>query len=107
MLLQHSPAFHDDQLLLAASKQAGLQRSTDRGQTWTSIPLDQFWQDPQQEVGEPVIHSIAFSPAFHSDGTVFVSGYNLGLIVSYDHGQTFVCRRGLAPPRTSRARMMR
>jgi len=39
--------------------------------------------------GKPIIHSVAFSPDFGSDCTVFVSGYLIGVARSTDGGHSF------------------
>jgi len=36
-----------------------------------------------------VVHTIAFSPSFVFDGTVFLAGFNLGVGRSTDGGRTF------------------
>lgn len=84
--MMYSPDFENDGIVLTTSYMVGLARSTDGGETFTSI-ADQL--PPDDPEGDATAHTIVFSPNFKDDGCVFIGGYNIGLRKSVDKGKTF------------------
>jgi hypothetical protein len=93
--VHYSPSFLEDGIAIVGSGAAFLQRSTDGG--WTFKPVkapvqnntNAFGDESMHGVYKPVPHTIAFSPNFATDQTVFVSGFNMHVSVSKDGGATF------------------
>jgi len=84
-MAKHSPNYANDGILLRSSSTGHMViRSEDFGFTWSRIstPLIQS-RHPM------VVHTIEFSPSFAMDATVFIAGFNLGVIRSSDKGKTF------------------
>jgi hypothetical protein len=75
-----SPNYASDHTVFAAG--TSLQMTRDAGQTWTKLQGGPF-------AGATFIEAVAVSPAFPSDGTVFVSIRAKGLFKSTDGGATF------------------
>jgi len=85
LLLEYSPNFAKDGLLMVNSQKVGTKRSTDGGKTFEDIRLPP--QDP--DALGLTVHAFAFSPNFATDNTILLSGYNLGVVKSLDGGETF------------------
>jgi len=93
VMIGYSPTFAKSGVVLAASQQAGLQRSSNGGKSWTEVALPiQIQSDHDIEDDQdfnPTVHTIAFSPDFESDNTAYISGWNLDIAVSKDGGKSF------------------
>jgi len=81
LVLALSPDYAQDGSLYAGGSY-GLYRSSDRGQTWTVMPLDKY-------VASPNVVALAISPQFRTDQTLIVSVKGNGLFISNDGGDTF------------------
>lgn len=84
-----SPDFARDGTLFALSKR-GVFRSTDRGETWTSL-ADRYASLLQDLTVN--FNTIALSPAFAQDSTVLI-GHTSGLWRSTDRGETWTIGAG-------------
>jgi len=117
--LKYSPTFRSDQLMLAAcTTSKGLLRSTNAGKTWAHVSLPHVKNVPCKFRGcvsesaaaqhdeythRQLVHTLAFSPAFSTDRTVFAGGFGVGIARSVDGGVTFItvwdgCEAKAVPP---------
>ena len=105
-LVRFSPSYASDRTLFYICGER-LLRSRDDGQTWTNVKLpalaaanhDASASGARARASRPtnpMPHDLVFSPAYASDRTVFVAGFNLGIAKSVDAGQTFVAVWGRA-----------
>lgn len=103
-----SPSYASD-LTVIIGRFETLSISTDGGKTWSKRALLRtpvapsmpclledpvsggcFFRGPgSDDVGSGVVNSVVFSTAYATDQTIFVSGKDLGVQVSYDAGATF------------------
>lgn len=74
-----SPAFHHDRLVLAGAP-GGLFHSSDEGANWKAL----VFPNPP-----PTVSSLAFSPNFETDETVFAGTMEDGVFVSRDGGKSW------------------
>ncbi|HLF26887.1 MAG TPA: hypothetical protein VJG32_11165 [Anaerolineae bacterium] len=83
-----SPEYAHDSLLFAAMWNEAIFQSRDGGQTWVKYPtgLTCDTQADSPEYKSPHFRDIRVSPAFASDRTVFLGGFD-GLFKSTDGGQ--------------------
>uniref|UniRef100_A0A7S1BCG9 VPS10 domain-containing protein n=1 Tax=Corethron hystrix TaxID=216773 RepID=A0A7S1BCG9_9STRA len=82
-IIAMSPNFRNDNIMFVAGKYH-LRRSVDGGVSFQAVRV------PLLISGLRVcFQSVVFSPTFKNDGIVFAGGYNVGVVISRDHGATF------------------
>jgi len=93
-VVEHAPNFERNGVALRSTVHVnGLLRTIDGGATWSYVKLPTLFAS----MARAMVHSIAFSPTFETDATVFVGGFNLGVARSTDGGATF--ETSWRPPR--------
>lgn len=80
-----APLSRDTQVLLCASKDAGLFASADGGYSWTRLPLS--IQLSSQSTNHYT--KVVASPTWSSDGRMFCGTYE-GLMLGFEHGQKWI-----------------
>lgn len=84
--LVFSPAYEDDRTLFATTG-CGLSRSTDGGDNWRIIAFESIAACSSKD--NPVFSTLAVSPTFESDRTLFAGIWAGGLCRSQDGGETW------------------
>jgi photosystem II stability/assembly factor-like uncharacterized protein len=77
-----SPNYAADGTLFAVTSQASVMRSTDRGQTWSALPLPVL-----SGIGPTIL---AVSPTYAVDGTLLLGTCNDGIFLSTDSGNSWL-----------------
>ena len=84
-----SPDFAQDETVLAAARKRLAFRTRNGGNSWHAVGAEAELTHPQaDEYGMPDFYDLALSPAFATDRTVFLAGFN-GLFKSEDGGTTW------------------
>ncbi|HID64568.1 MAG TPA: exo-alpha-sialidase [Anaerolineae bacterium] len=84
-VLTVSPNYGDDQTLFARLDE-GLIKSTDGGRTWWPVNIGLPLKD---DGNPPSVLSLAISPDYASDGTLFVGLVDHGVYRSVDGGESW------------------
>lgn len=88
MAIKVSPEYRHDGLVLVGSTGSSLYRSVDWGRTFTKITVNSTYD---------ALRSLAFSPGFYSDRTVYAGSYNgRGVFRSTDGGESWSACASLA-----------